>query len=201
MHIIDKQYHNYFGIDNIETEVDGILYIEEWKPINGYETIYEISSFGRIKCLERIDNAGTFRKERIRPSVKATRGYRTIELCLNGVKSSFGIHVLVAIHFIKNPLNKRTVNHEDGIKYNNHISNLSWATDTEQINHAYKTGLQKREARAGINNPSSKKVIDEATGIVYECVRDAAKANGLLEPTLSRYLTGKRKNKTRMSYV
>lgn len=198
--ITNKEYYKCFGLYNLSVEIEGVIYVEEWRSVDGFEGLYEISSFGRVKSLARKYNDGRVVSDFIRKSARSN-GYRNITLTLNGVHYGFGIHVLVARTFLKNPDSKRTVNHEDGIKHNNHVSNLSWATDTEQIIHAYRTGLQKREDRAGKNSSLSKIVFNTHTGIFYDCVNDAAAAHKLLEPTLSRYLTGKRKNKTPMIYV
>ena len=83
--------------------------------------------------------------------VKATwvgaNGYLHVDLHQEGVKKKVALHRLLALHYLENPENKRTVNHIDGNKLNNSLSNLEWATDAENIQHAYDTGLQpyKRE--------------------------------------------------------
>lgn len=53
------------------------------------------------------------------------------------------IHKLLAAHFIPNPENKKQVNHKDGNKLNNQLNNLEWATPSENMKHAYKSGLIK----------------------------------------------------------
>jgi len=58
--------------------------------------------------------------------------YSHVVLCLNGQPKTFAPHRLVAIHYIPNPENKRTVDHIDRNPLNNHVSNLRWATDLEQ---------------------------------------------------------------------
>lgn len=67
-------------------------------------------------------------------------GYKRVALASNGKRKNHSIHRLVAIAFIPNPLNKPEVNHIDGIKANNHVSNLEWATRSENILHAM-TGI------------------------------------------------------------
>lgn len=68
-------------------------------------------------------------------------GYLYIDLSNKGIKKTISLHRLLATHFIDNPYNKRTVNHLDGNKLNNNLSNLEWATDSENIQHAYDNGL------------------------------------------------------------
>ena len=69
------------------------------------------------------------------------------------------VHRLVAKSYIPNPQNKPEVNHKDGNKQNNHVSNLEWVTSSENGLHSYKLGLSKKEhllKRTGINNPNYK---------------------------------------------
>lgn len=69
-------------------------------------------------------------------------GYMHVDIQEFGVAKKFAIHRLLAINFIPNPENKRTVNHKDGNKLNNNLSNLEWATVAENVKHAYDNGLQ-----------------------------------------------------------
>lgn len=69
-------------------------------------------------------------------------GYYHVDIQENGKATKFALHRLLALHFIPNPENKRTVNHIDGNKLNNALSNLEWATDSENCQHAHATGLQ-----------------------------------------------------------
>lgn len=104
---------------------------EKWINIKSYEGTHKISSFGRIKSLKRksvkIDRILT-------PS--SSRGYPIISLNKFGKQETILIHRLVAIHFIKNPLFKKEVNHIDCDKSNNNVSNLEWVTRQENMNHA-----------------------------------------------------------------
>ena len=72
-------------------------------------------------------------------------GYYYIDLQHQGYKTKVPLHRLIALHFIENPENKRTVNHKDGNKTNNSISNLEWATDAENMQHAYSTNLNSQK--------------------------------------------------------
>lgn len=117
---------------------------EIWKDIEGYEGYYKISNLGNVKSIPR---NGTIKKEKILTPVKNQDGYLKVLLSKNGKRKSVSIHRLVANAFIKNNLNKLTVNHKDGNKLNNKISNLEWATHKEQTNHAYKNNLIKHYKR------------------------------------------------------
>lgn len=118
---------------------------ESWKPIKGYEGLYEVSNLGRIKSLERIAK-GTNRKirEMIRkPNIM--KGYHCIALVKDGHKKVFRIHRLVIEAFGEpQPSPVHQVDHIDGNKANNSIENLEWVTPAENTKRSFDTGLRKR---------------------------------------------------------
>lgn len=135
---------------------------EIWKPIHGYEGLYEASNFGRIKSLERMvekmykgRSRKYLHKERVlTPTI--VNGYYHVTLCKNdGLKNhqKFLLHRLVASSFYDNPLKKPQINHKNGIKTDNYIDNLEWATHGENIRHAVNTGL--KIAPRGVNSTCS----------------------------------------------
>lgn len=91
---------------------------------------YKISSFGHVKN-------GSNRV--LKPVEKI--GYKCINLSKNNKLNSFKMNRLVAIAFIANPKKKQKVNHIDGNKLNDHVSNLEWATPSENSQHAIDTNL------------------------------------------------------------
>jgi len=126
---------------------------------------------------------------------------------------SHRLHRLVAQTYIPNPENKPQVNHMDGNKENNMLCNLEWMTHSENVQHACDTGLRPiselmRETGRRTNNLligrnkyTTKLVLDEATGIFYECVQDAADTIGMNKRYLYRRLSGEAKNNTNFKYV
>lgn len=122
---------------------------EIWKDIKGYEGFYQVSNMGRVKGIEREVYSGhnysvlRIEKEKIYKGYKVKNGYIYQTLLKNGKRKTFKLHRLVAETFIPNPDNKPQVNHIDGDKENNKVSNLEWVTRKENLNHAYKTGLSK----------------------------------------------------------
>lgn len=111
--------------------------LEIWKDISGYEGKYKISNYGRLKSL--IGNRGQYR-ELILKNRPNNNGYIKCELwCKGKVKNTFN-HRLVAGAFIPNPEGKPFVNHKDSNPSNNHVSNLEWCTQSENIQHGYKHG-------------------------------------------------------------
>lgn len=106
---------------------------EIWKDIPNYEGLYMVSSFGRVK---RIGFRGKVIKSHLNDS-----GYYSTVLCKEAKSKNFRNHRLVAMAFLLNPENKLTVNHKNGIKTDNRVINLEWATRSENIKHAIKMGL------------------------------------------------------------
>ena len=122
---------------------------EIWKPIEGYEGIYNISNYGRIKRLQRtIYNSGTkggiytIREKMLAPRVNTKRyGYCEISLRKDGKAKRFKVHRPVATAFIPNPNKLPEVNHKDGNKQNNNVSNLEWVTSKQNKKHAWSNNL------------------------------------------------------------
>lgn len=95
-----------------------------------------------------VDEHGNVRSDRrgiIRSLTENQFGYLQVTLHDSGERTTFRVHRLVALTFIPNPDNKPQVNHKDGNKKNNHVSNLEWATSQENIFHAFENGLIEPE--------------------------------------------------------
>ena len=119
---------------------------EVWKSIKGFEGIYEVSNFGRVRSIDRIDCSGRHLKAKVISS-KSKCNYITCVLMKCGNRYTYRIHRLVAEAFIPNPLNLPVVNHIDGNKKNNHASNLEWCSYSENTKHAYKIGMQSQKRK------------------------------------------------------
>lgn len=119
-------------------------------------------------------------------------GYLFVAIAENGKLINVLQHRLLAESFIPNPENKKEVNHINGNKHDNCLSNLEWCTHSENIKHAYDTGLKKKP---------HKKVIDTLTKTVYESVTDAARAYNISICYMSIMLTGRQRNKTNLQFL
>lgn len=111
---------------------------EVWKDVQGYEGIYEISNFGRVKSVARTKKCGDMTlhyKERIKSINKNAYGYPCVTLCKNGKSTARPIHILVATAFIDNPENKPHVDHINTDKSDYRIENLRWCTVKENANN------------------------------------------------------------------
>jgi len=108
--------------------------MEEWRKIEGYEGLYQVSNLGRVKSL-------MYGKEKILKGGINPYGYHFVILNKYPIKKNMKVHRLVAKAFIPNSDNKPEVNHIDGNKLNNNIHNLEWNTRKENNSHALDTGL------------------------------------------------------------
>jgi hypothetical protein len=136
-----------------------------------------------------------------------SRGYLCVVIRPTvGCFVSKAVHRLIAKTFIPNPLNKPQVNHVDGNKINNNISNLEWCTGSENIKHSFFIGLREkhirlfREASLGASNHESKCVYDTYANIMYPTITAAAAAINMNRSTLTRMLSGKSNNRTNLKY-
>jgi hypothetical protein len=181
--------------------------MEIFKDIIGYEGYYQVSNLGNVKSLKRTALIGGFGKrtvrERILKILNGGVGYQRVHLCKDKNINKFFSHRLVAIAFIPNPENKKTVNHIDGNPANNCVSNLEWATQSENNYHAFRTGLKKTspEHKERLRLAKCRKVINTETGAIYLSIIEASESIGINPITLGAQLRGANKNKTKLKYL
>ena len=133
---------------------------EQWVDIAGYEGICQVSNYGRLRSLDRVDAAGHKLKGRIRKHGIDTDGYHIIGLCKDGKMRTFKVHRLVMESFSGMSSTALEVNHIDGNKGNNHVDNLEWSTCKDNHEHAKAYGLKARGSFHG------KSALDEDSAIL-----------------------------------
>lgn len=126
--------------------------MKTWKDIKGYEGLYQASNEGEIKSLIKRNGVEVILKQSIDKC-----GYKIVTLCKDKVKKTKTVHRLVALTFL-NETDKQ-VNHKDGNKSNNNISNLEFVSAKQNINHAISNGLLK---------PNTKKIAELKRRIVLQ---------------------------------
>lgn len=109
----------------------------EYRDINGYEGLYQISSDGKVKIINGLFKSKTYKKIQLNNRSR----YPAILLYKNGKPRGFLIHRLVAEHFIPNPDKLPYINHKNGDKLDYSIDNLEWCTLSTNVKHAHDTGL------------------------------------------------------------
>lgn len=114
---------------------------EEFKTIQGYEGLYEISNIGNVKSLPKFKGNGYYTEEKILKPKLDKYGYYAVCLRKNNKNIYTTIHRLVAGAFIDNTNEYKIVNHIDGNKQNNEYLNLEWTTISGNTKHAYNNDL------------------------------------------------------------
>jgi hypothetical protein len=131
------------------------------------------------------------------------QGYQRVGLYIGNYKSkTIKVHRLIAETFIDNPLNKKDVNHIDGNKANNNISNLEWCTRSENIKHAFKNKLKivTQNQIDGVKKRFSKQVVDKSNGKIYNSLKDASIDLNVNYSTLKNNFRKNRINKTTLRW-
>ena len=148
---------------------------EEWRPIKGYEGLYEVSNFGRVKSL----CAGRWKSTMLRKPQLTKNGYKAVMLRKSGNVQLITIHRIVATAFLDNPDGLREVNHKDEDKTNNHVDNLEWCTRKYNQNYNehykiyYKPVIQLTKDGTEVGRYESLKAAQEATGVLSSYISGA----------------------------
>ncbi len=149
---------------------------EVWKDIPGYEGRYKVSNLGRVAGLPCCSRSTT---RILKPNLKKS-GYLNILLCKGGIVKTHRIHRLVAQAFLPNPENKETVNHKNGVKSDNRLCNLEWATQGENTQHAY--NCLGRQSHGGV---AKKAVRCKETGEKYASIHEAERLTRVARASIS----------------
>jgi hypothetical protein len=170
--------------------------MNEWIDIKGYEGLYKINRQGQIKRLKGYQAS----EERILTPIDNGRGYLGVGLCKNGKKKRFYIHRLMAETFILNPEKKEQVNHLNGVKSDNRLENLEWATRSENQRHMYEVLGYKgaNTGRFGALCAKSKAVVQmDLNGVIlntFTAVMEAQRCTGISESNIRSCIYKKHKH-------
>lgn len=179
--------------ENNSEQCSGNRGCEIWKDIKGYEGMYQISNWGRVRSLDRVSYQKHYsgclsryeHKGRILRLSSRPNGY--VRVTIN--RHCETVHRLVAEAFLEKPEGKDYINHLDANPKNNHVNNLEWCTQSENIQYAYNNGTKKP--------PHMKKVSQyDLNGNlikVWISQTEAARQLGIHQANIYKVCSGKRK--------
>lgn len=160
---------------------------ETFLSVPGYEGLYEVSNLGNIKSL---------RSGKLLKQASNKDGYKMVSLTKDGKSRSYGVHRLVALAFLPNPLNLPEVNHKDESHDNNVLENLEWISKKENRNYGtYRERMSKSLKESGTNNKSISAYDKKTLKFVksYDSITEAEKELGLSKGAIGQVLSGRRK--------
>ena len=172
---------------------------EEWRPVVGYEGLYEVSNMGRVRSVERTvwDNRGYYKtvQERIRKPQNNRHGYLCVVLAKDGKIKNHYIHRLVAeafIQFVPEANASYEVDHRNTVRTDNRVSNLCYVTSSQN-------SLNPKTRERYINNSKTSKPvigIDMVTGLIVEfaSAHEAERQMGIAQSNICACLKGRKKS-------
>ena len=177
---------------------------EIWKDVKGYEGLYQVSNYGRVKSMERTVSCHKFFvknwKEKILKPTLQNNGYYSLPLFREGKMKRYSVHRLVALAFVENGNNKKIVDHINGDKKDNRAINLRWVTSKENTNNVNtkfnmkntfdkmndfsrnmaKENSRKSKIRAVVQIDDNNKIVGR-----YDSISEAARVTGYNKNSIS----------------
>lgn len=187
---------------------------EIWFDAYEHTGLYKISNIGRVKTLAKAIAGGvaTYHSpEKLMKQYLSDRGYLKVILSKNGEATKYSTHRLLMLSAIGEHPELKEVNHKNGIKTDNRLSNLEWSNRSKNIKHSFevlgrktdnspfKKGKNHVFYTKGYEVHNRRKVVCETLGLKFDSLREADKALGLRVGETSSYLKGA-KNYTGLSF-
>ena len=160
---------------------------EEWRDVVGYEGLYQVSSEGRVKSLERKDCLGRTIRERILKPRTDRYGYLVVNLCDGGKRKHFFVHRLVCQAFHDNLDNKPEVNHVNEDKTDNRACNLEWSTRRENNNH----GTRNERSAKALSKPVGQYTLDGELVKIWPSTIEVQRQTGFGQGHICKAANGK----------
>lgn len=173
-----------------------------WKAVPDYEGLYEVSSEGNVRSLNRFVNGRNGKKLKKGKDCKPfKRKYLSVTLSKEGKTRQYSIHRLVALAFLDKPASLDEINHIDGIKDNNNVTNLEWCNRSQNLKHAIANGLfkppQPTKGKFGKEHNRSIEVIQfDLNGAIintFGSANEAARITGFIQTGISKCCRGELK--------
>lgn len=179
---------------------------EIWKDIKDFEGMYQVSSFGRVRSVDRLDSMGRLHKGDIKAIRDNGHGYKVVQMYKDNKPKIGYIHRLVATAFIENPDNKPEVHHIDSDRSNNKLENLQWVTSKENNNFPEhiksmkknpnwlknsKSAMAKARDKAIIVNSYRTKFTRGGVSLEFSSLAEGARQLGLDKGGCTRVANGK----------
>lgn len=177
--------------------------IEIWKPVVGYEGLYEVSNLGNVRSVDSMrithnqygEHLSKYKGRLLKPG-KNSDGYLYVNLCCQCVQKTFRVHRLVAEAFIPNPDNLPEVNHIDEDKTNNRVDNLEWVSHIQNMRHG--TCIERFSKTLTNRNDKSKPVGQYTRKWVligtYPSLREVWRQKGYNDAFICKACNNKRKS-------
>ena len=161
--------------------------MEIWKDIQGYENMYMVSTKGRIKTMKRKGRYESY----VMKQELTNNGYLRCSLSKKCIHKRYSVHRLVALAFIPNAENKPQINHIDGIKTNNNVSNLEWCTASENQLDIWEKG--RGVLNSGTYPVKKVEISKDGKTYMFDSTRDADKFIGCSRNNVAKVARGDRK--------
>lgn len=156
-----------------------------FRDVVGFEGLYKVSDTGIVFSVRA--------NKELKPFVTEW-GYLSVQLRNNGKKHNKFVHRLVGEAFLEKPDGVVEINHKDGNKKNNYVSNLEWCTSSQNHSHRCHVLGEKPTNLHIMHQKNSKRVVCVETGEAFKSITDASKSAGVGLPTMSAHLNGKTEN-------